>query len=210
MIWNVDGCQVEVFITGGSEVEIQLWNAIEKIIYVPASLSNDEVLWTIRNITQEKILLGGQKRYDELHVFDKLWKIEVNKGSGRSYFYGSIIRCYTERKLLSDSLKLKIKQQLLEQILLLYVSTWEDRFGRLVPQVKIRKLASNPFKIDRKSGSISFDKGLHRFQISYIEYCVFESLVHFFHIAEPEQQSYLLKYFPNAKTIHKTLIYEYR
>ena len=68
MIWNVDGCQVEVFITGGSEVEIQLWNAKEKIISVPASLSNDEVLWTIRNITQEKILLGGQKHYDELHV----------------------------------------------------------------------------------------------------------------------------------------------
>lgn len=210
MIWNVDGYEVEVLISGGLEVEVYRWDSSKKIIYVPGALSNDEVRWTIRNIQQNGAVISQQKYYAELDIFGKVWPVVLRKGTGKSYLSGSIVFCYTNRKVISNNFKMQLKQQLLDQILLFYVGTWEERLDKLVPQIGFRKQDRHPYIIDRKTSRISFDKHLHRFELMYIEYCVFEALTLYFGIDTSQKQSYEIKYFTSVKAIQKTLAYEYR
>lgn len=211
MIWHVDGHDVEVFVSGVSEVEIHLWTKDEKVISVPCTLSKDEVRWTIRNIHKDRYVLAHHsKKYDELVVFGKRWSVELKKGTGRAYLSGGIIYCYTNRKSISCNLTMQIKKQLLEQFILSFIGIWEDRFEKLVPQIMFRRDARNPFVIGYDHHRITFDKGLDRFPLIYVEYCVFDALSSFFGVDKQERELYLVKYFSSVKTIQKTLKYEYR
>lgn len=209
MIWHVDGYDVQVYVSGGSDVNVHLWDTDEKIIYVPGTLSNDEVRWTIRNIQKDRSLLQHNKRYGEFEVFDTRWVVELKKGRGKAYLSGGIICCYTDKKTISDSLKVQIKQQLLEQFVLSYISVWEDRFEKLVPQIMFRREVRSPFVIGYGRRRITFDKGLSRFPLIYVEYCVFDALSSFFSVGQTEREFYLGKYFTSVKTIQKALMYEY-
>ncbi|MGO3109417.1 MAG: hypothetical protein ACTIJ8_13210 [Sphingobacterium sp.] len=210
MIWNVDGYEVEVLITGGLDVQVCRWDNSNKIIYVPGAMSNDEVRWIIRNIQQKGGHAPHQKYYAELDIFGRVWPVILRKGTGKSYLSGNMIFCFTNRSVISNNFKIHLKQQLLDQLLLFYVSTWEDRLDKLVPQIGFRKQDRHPFIIDKKASRISFDKRLHRFELMYIEYCVFDALTLYFGIDESQKQSYEIKYFTSAKAIQKTLAYEYR
>ncbi len=209
MIWVVDGHEIHVFVSAKREVEVLRWNEHKKIIQVPVSMPNTEAVWTIRNLLQTKrsdTLLCIEER---LEVFDRHWPIKLFTEKKKSYINGDIVHCYIKGRRMSLAEKTKIKEELLQQLVLHHVGQWEERLDLLISHITFRKNKNRPYVVQRQKESICFDKELSNLSLEAITYCLFKAVADYGVLEERVKRRLIEKHFPTWKTLEKTIIYAY-
>lgn len=205
MIWVVDDQEVEVLFSTKEEVEVPRWTEQKKVIRIPLSMQKAEAVWTIRNFLrtkQPKAMLFAEER---LAVFDKQWPVKLMSSKKTAFIKDGMIHCYTKSRRLSDGEQLRLKEELLQQIVSQHVGQWEEILDLLIPRITFRKLKGKPYIVQRQKEGICFNKELLSLPLQTLAYCVFQSVVAYGGVADNLRKRIVEKHFPTAKTLEKTI-----
>lgn len=146
---------------------------------------------------------------ERLEVFDRHWPIKLLTTKRASYMQDGIINCYIKGRRMSSAAKIKMKEELLQQLILRQVGQWEEALDLLIPHIMFRKNKKKPYIVQGTKGCICFDKALHNQSLEAIAYCVFKAIADYGVLDESARKRLIGKHFPTWKTLEKITLYAY-
>ncbi len=210
MYWEVDGHNIEVRLRESGTIEILRWDDNAKIVYIPAGLSQTEVIWSLRNLLREKIQLATSVSPSQLYVFGRFWPLILQNRSKSCYVKSGVVYVYDSGRTWSERQLDALKQELLRLKVVELIGKWEEFFNCMLPDPIFRKNANRPFNVYQTKEIISFDRGLDRFPIEQVDYCVFRACSVYLSADPKEIDKAVLQSFPSVKIFEKILKHEYR
>ncbi|PRD56235.1 hypothetical protein C5749_02925 [Sphingobacterium gobiense] len=209
MIWVVDAQEINVVVSAKGEVEVLQWNEQKKVIQVPVSMRNAEVIWAIRNLLKTKPPNTSLNIIERLEVFDKYWPIKVFVNKKPAYMEDGIIHCYIRERRMSSTEEIKIKDELLRLFVLRQVGQWEETLELLIPHITFRRNKNKPYIVQRRKESICFDKKLYDLSLGTIAYCLFNAVADYVGLKDGFRKELINQHFPTWKTLEKNISYAY-
>ncbi|MFD2968993.1 hypothetical protein [Sphingobacterium bambusae] len=210
MYWELDGHHIEVRLRESGTIEILRWDEDAKIVYLPAGLSQAEAMWSIRNLLQEKIKSAPHVPPLQLHVFGRHWALVPQWTSKSCYIKNGAIYVHASRFKSGTRQLHVLEQELLRQKVIELMGKWEDFFSCILPDATFRKNEHRPFSVSIANKKITFDKGLLRFSMEQIEYCVFRACCIYLSVEPKTMDAVIHQRFPSAKLFEKIFQHEYK
>lgn len=105
--------------------------------------------------------------------------------------------------------KTKIREELLQRLVLHHIGQWEEILGVMISHIAFRKNKNRPYVIQRRKERICFDKELSSLSLEAIAYCSFKAVADYGGIEKSIKRGLLEKHFPTWSTIEKIIIYAY-
>lgn len=210
MIWEVDGHHIHVRLTESAAIAVERWDEDGKIVYIPANMAKAEALWAVRHLLLQKQVRSKADITQRMTVFGTSWPIRPIAKSKTAYMKDGFIYSHLPKGGVTAYRMRFISLILLEQLVNQAIGKWEEFFRSIVPHVAFRKNERAPFSVCSAKGSITFDKGLTRFTVEHIEFCVFRAVVCYLSIDEGTTVEVVQRNFPTATLFEKILTYEYR
>lgn len=210
MIWVVDDQEVELIFSTREEVEVHRWTEQKKVIRIPLSMQKAEVVWTVRHFLRTKRPMDMVFGEEHVVVFDKQWPVKIISSKKTSFIKDGIIHCYSKNRRLSDGEQLRLKEELLQQVVLQNVGYWEEMLDLLIPRITFRKLKGKPYIVQRQNEGICFNKQLLSLPLQVLTFCVFQSVVVYGGITDNLRKRIVEKHFPTARTLEKRISHFYQ
>ncbi len=209
MLWNIDGQEIEILTKADGMIEVVHWSESRKAVCLPAQLSREEAVWSLRNLLEQERESKLEIKMGSMTLFDRVWPVRHDERLHQPFLKNNIIYCNIKGRAITTAAENTIKAALLSQWVMHYVGRWEEHFGKLIPQVTFRKNKKAAFTIHLAEGMIRFDKDLLRFQLPLIDYTVFLAICEYLQVDLATVAVVRDKHFPSARLFDKILTYEY-
>src|SRR5690606_4195576 len=136
------------------------WTEQKKFIRILLIMQKAVGDWNIRNclrtIRPTDMLFG----VNQVQLFDHKLHFKLISSKKTPFIKDGIIYCYTKNRRLSDREQLRLKEELLQQVVFQHVGHWEEILDLLIPRITFRKLKGKPYIVQREKEGICFNKQL--------------------------------------------------
>lgn len=173
----------------------------------PPNLPQSELLVYLRN--NKKQLINTFEKHNKsqnIEVFDRSLSLVIKTNLRDAYLLDHVI--YSPDTITSLRHEQKVKEKLLLHELMKWISHWEEIFGILINEIKLRQLKTNHFTVCYKNNNITFSKSLSNRNLNFIAYIVATAIFDKLKIDDSSREELLDRYVSDWKFSAKINSYD--